>query len=153
MMAKFTIFKKARYCPNARTGGYNKHSVEVGDLILYEESYVGGGTGERLARVLGLANELPSGEDPGTDTLVVLACDEMLTFAFERYVKLDRIRQVRTPSGSRFAEWFLSGPVPHPETAIAVTKYGAMSDRYIDKYLEDDGTLPANFREKDRVAG
>jgi hypothetical protein len=150
-MADYTIFKSPRYCPNASHTGYDKHSVSVGDLIMYEIEYTDGHTHRQLARVLGLVNKrLPDGSDPGKDTLVVLEADEMLSHAFVRYVKLDKVVRVRAPSKSGFASWFLSGPVPDPETAIAASSYGSLSDSYIDKYLEG-GELRSTFRNIDKV--
>lgn len=153
-MPKFTIFKTPRYCPNARDIGHDKHSVEVGDLIVYQHGY---GEEERpaahrqFARVLGLAaGPLPDGSDPGRDTLVVLAADEMLTHAYERYVKLSDVVRVRAPSKSAFAQWFLQGPPPHPEVAIAAVRYGCVNDSYIDKHLQD-GELRKSFRDADKV--
>lgn len=137
-MADYTIFKSPRYCPNASSTGYDKHSVSVGDLILYEIEYTDGSTHRQLARVLGLVNKrLPDGSDPGKDTLVVLETDEVLSHAFVRYVKIDKVVRVRNPSKSAFASWFLAGPMPLPEVAIAASNYGSLSDSYIDKHLKD----------------
>jgi hypothetical protein len=148
-MGDYTIFKRPRYCPNARAFGFSKHSVEVGDLVLYREEYVDGTAGRRLARVLGLANRCPDGSEHG-DMLAVLAANDMMTCAYERFVKLADVEEVRAPSESAFAAWFLSGPVPRPEVAIDAVKYGAMNDRAIDRYLQD-GELRKTFRNRDKV--
>lgn len=149
-MAKYTIFTRPRFCAKAQAFGSDKCSVSVGDLILYESPLVGGGTSTELARVLGLASHaLPDGSDPGDDTLIVLQVDEFMSFAYERYVKLGEVTRVREPSKSVFAQWFLAGPVPEPEVAIAAVKYGCMNDRYLDERLQD-GELRATFRHADK---
>lgn len=145
-MADFTIFRTPIWCPGAHASGSDKRAVSVGDLVLYRESYADGSEGRRLARVLGRARgRLPDGSDPGKDTLVVLAVDEMMAFAYERYVSVADVVRVRAPSKSAFARWFLSGPVPRPEVAIAAVKYGCVNDRYVDDHLEG-GELRATFR-------
>jgi len=144
-MARYTIFKKPRFCPNATHYGGSKYAASVGDLILYRERYEGGTEGSRLARVLGLANELPDRSDPGKDTLVVLAASDMMNYAYERFVKLEDVLEIREPSQSAFARWFLSGPMPHPDVAIAAVKYGCVNNSYLDDHLED-GELKASFR-------
>jgi hypothetical protein len=148
-MGDYTIFKRPRYCPNARAFGFSKHSVEVGDLVLYREEYVDGTAGHRLARVLGLANRCPDGSEHG-DMLVVLAANDMMSCAYERFVKLADVEEVRAPSKSAFAAWFLSGPMPRPEVAIDAVRYGAVNDRAIDRYLQD-GELHKTFRNRDKV--
>lgn len=148
---RFKIFTKPRYCPNASVIGYDKYACEVGDLVLFETPLADESTHHELGRVLGLAaGRLPDGSDPGKDTLAVMVIDEMLTFAYLRYVKLSAVVQVRAPSKSIFAQWFLSGPVPHPEVLEAASRYGCVSDNYIDKYLQD-GELRKSFRDVDRV--
>lgn len=148
-MGDYTIFKTPRFCPQAHQLGSDKCQVSVGDLILYREDYVGGRDGQRLARVLGLANRCPDGSEH-KDMLVVLAVDDMMSHAYERFVKIDDVLRVRAPSDSVFAQWFLSGPMPRPELAIEAVKYGAMNSRAIDKYLQD-GELRKTFRNRDKV--
>lgn len=145
-MARFTVFKKPRYCPNAAHYGSTKYQVEVGDLVWYRERHEGGGEGRRIARVLGLVNELPDGKPAGKNLLLVLAASDMLNHAYERYVKIEDVLEVRAPSKSAFAQWFLAGPVPEPEVAIAAVKYGCMNNNYIDDHLED-GELCPTFRD------
>lgn len=144
-MPRFTVFKSPRYCPNAAHYGHAKYQVSVGDLVLYRERYEGGTEGRRLARVLGLVNQLPDGKPAEKNLLLVLAASDMLNHAYERYVKIEDVLEVRSPSKSVFAQWFLSGPVPEPEVAIAAVKYGCVNDNYIDGHLED-GELKASFR-------
>lgn len=144
-MAKYTIFKKPRYCRNAAHYGGSKYAVSVGDLILYRERYEDGTEGRRLARVLGLVNELPDGKPAGKNLLLVLAASDMLNHAYERFVKLEDVLEIRTPGQSVFTQWFLSGPMPHPEIAIAAVRYGCVNDSYIDDHLED-GELKDTFR-------
>lgn len=144
-MPRFTVFKKPRYCPNAAHYGHAKYSVSVGDLVLYRERHEGGTEGTRLARVLGLVKELPDGKPAGKNLLLVLAASDMLNHAYERYVEIEDVLEVRAPSKSAFAQWFLSGPVPDPEVAIAAVKYGCVNNNYIDDHLED-GELRASFR-------
>lgn len=144
-MPKFTVFRKPRYCPNASYYGGSKHSVSVGDLISYRERYEGGTEGRRLARVLGLVNELPDGKPAGKNLLLVLAASDMMNHAYERYVEIEDVLEVRSPSQSAFAQWFLAGPMPEPEVALAAVKYGCVNDSYIDDHLED-GELRASFR-------
>lgn len=148
-MGDYTIFKAPRFCPQVHALGSDKSQVSVGDLILYEERYEGGATGRRLARVLGLANRCPDGSEH-KDMLVVLAVDDMLDFAYERFVKLDDVLRVRAPSDSVFAQWFLSGPISRPEVVIAAVKYGCVNNRYIDEHLQD-GELKDSFRDVDKV--
>lgn len=137
-MNDYTIFRKPRYCKNLQTTlGHSKYAVEVGDLILFREYYTDGTHGQRLGRVLGLANRpMHRASDPGSTTLFVLATDDMLTHAYERHVELDDVLEIQSPSNSRFAEWFLRGKVPLPSEALQVVRFGAMNNRYIDRYLE-----------------
>lgn len=148
-MGDYTIFKRPRFCPQVRALGSDKSQVSVGDLILYKERYMDDTTGRRLARVLGLVNRCPDGSRH-KDMLVVLAVDDMLDFAYERFVKLDDVIRVRAPSKSVFAQWFLAGPVSRPEVVITAVKYGCVNDRYIDKHLQD-GELKDSFRDVDKV--
>jgi hypothetical protein len=148
-MGDYTIFKAPRFCPQAQAVGSDKCSVSVGDLILYEERYEDGTSGSRLGRVLGLANRCPDGSEH-KDMLVVLAADDMLSFAYERFIKLGDVLRVRAPSQSAFTRWLLSGPVPRPEVAIAAVRYGCVNERYIDEHLQD-GELKASFRDVHKV--
>lgn len=138
MAGKFRSFRKPIYCPNACSLGFARHSVSVGDLILYREHYRDGSWGTRLARVLGLATHDGTMKPYPKPRLAVLAASDMLDHGYERHVALEDVQEVRDPSpenGRAFARFFLFGKVPPPELAYAVSEYGAMCDSYLGDYL------------------
>lgn len=144
-MSKFSKFKRAIHCKNALTYGSFKSDVLVGDLIGFTTPVTNGPDLFTLGRVLGKVNSLRDGKKPKVITLIVMAVDDMMTFATERFVPVDDITVIRSPSCSAFAEWFLSGPLPDPEVLEDAVYYGIMNDDYLDNHLER-GKLLATFR-------
>jgi len=154
MAGKYRRFRKPRYCPNARTGGFRSWKVSEGDLILYREPHTDGTHGYVLARVLGLATHGGDGSEYPKPRLAVLAVDDMLTFGMERHVALEDVEEVldRGAPARHFARWFLFGQMPPPELAYALVEYGGMSDGYLGEYLTGpEGELRKDWRDVARA--
>lgn len=137
---KVKAIRKAIYAPNASGMGYTEHSVKDGDLIVYREYYTGGGTGTRLARVLGLATHGPDGKAFGKKkVLLVLAASDSFTFGYERFVDLEDVLEIRRPGQHNlgvFANWFFTGKMASPAETLRTVQYGAMKDSYLGEYLK-----------------
>ena len=139
---KVRAIRKGIYAPDASGMGYTEHSVKDGDLIVYREHYVGGATGTRLARVLGLATHDPDGKAFGKKkVLLVLAASDSFTFGYERFVDLEDVLEIRRPGQHNlgvFAHWFLTGKMASPAETLRTVQYGAMKDSYLGEYLKGD---------------
>ena len=122
--------------------GYGEYKVKDGDFIVYREHYTGGGTGSRLARVLGRATHDPDGRPYGKKkvVLVVLAASDNFTHGYERWIDLEDVLEVRRPgthSHGAFANWFFTGQMASPGEVLRMVHYGAMKDEYIGEYLKN----------------
>lgn len=164
-MKKYKRFTKPIFCPHASISGYGKHSVSMGDLILYKETIDNeGNTRTRLGRVLALVTHDGIGSEyreparqrgKGTRAaprLHVLACNETFSHAYPRHVAIGDVVEIRTPQDDGiFIRWFFLGTMPSPETADAAASYGSLSDSYFKKYADANGNLRADFQEIDKV--
>jgi len=155
--SNFIIFKTPRYCPNVTTIGYAKPSVSIGDMIRYKTPtndpdffY------EEVGRVLALVKNDGCGKplmnEAGTKPtpwLCVLQLSNNLSFGYERYIPLWHVREIFDMDRPRdFLRWFMFGKMPPPELAIAVIKYGAMSDSYLAEYLDGpEGSIRPNWHD------
>ena len=138
--------------------GYGEYKVKDGDYILYREHYVGGGTGSRLARVLGRATHDPDGKPYGKKkvVLVVLAASDNFTHGYERWIDLGDVLEVRRPgthSHGEFAKWFFTGQLASPGEVLRMVQYGAMKDEYIGEYLKNGKLQFDKKRVKHKVKG
>ena len=148
MAGKYKRFKKPRYCPNASWCGSSTRLVSEGDLISYREysDREGNHYHTRLARVLGLATHDGCMNKYDKPRLLVLATDDMLSFGMERHVRLEDVAEISKPGD--FTRWFLYGKMQDPETTIRASEYGALSNGYVEKYLDGpEGQLRKDWHE------
>ena len=172
MAGRYKKLKKPVFCPNATTLGFSKYvvldddpadQVTEGDLIVYKEHLADGSYNSRLARVIGLATHdgcgveytKPSkrGKAKPTPRLLVIAANDMLDYAYERHVDVDDVIEVRSPPDPTFTRWFLSGKLPSIDSILALGKYGGLCDRYFSKYVDGNGDLRDDWREKAKGGG
>lgn len=121
-------------CPNASTLGYAKLTARRGDLIRYEERYVGGASGDRLARVIGRIAYAPAlSETPAIKNfLLVLALSDSGTFCYERWIDPKDVREVNAFPAKLFA--FFAAPLKYDAQMYRrLSDYGTLSEQYIDK--------------------
>ena len=154
---------KGIYLSNSPCFGFNLYLAHAGDLISYVENDSSNDPNYprtmRMARVLDLVTHDHEGKEyrkatgRGKQTkrapkLRVLAFDDLLTHAFERWIDIESVRACRTPNAAsvRLAAWLLGGPLPKPETVLAASSYGSLSDHYFANACDENGNLGEDWR-------
>lgn len=161
MSARFkAIPSKGIYLPNASHLGFGKYLVHAGDVLTYRETYQDGSFRTRIARALELVTHDHEGKEyrapsRGTRTkaapkLRVLAFNDLLDHAFERWIDLADVSECRaaSPEHGAFARAMLSGPLPSPAACVAASNYGTLCGHYFGHVADEHGNLPENWRER-----
>lgn len=137
--------KKPIHCPNATKLGFAKYAVETGDVIFSTN-----GAESVPARVLGCAvrDGFDNAYKYGT-VLLVLQLGENMTHAHVRHVKIEDVVEIRFPDDYRtFINWFFTSQLPSAAAVVAAAEYGALGNRYLSKYLDENGNLPEGWKPK-----
>lgn len=160
MTARYkSIAGKGVYLPNASTLGFSRHMARKGDVIVYRENYTDGSYGKRLARVLELVTHPHDGPEfrkatgRGQQTrkapkLRVMAFDDMISHAYERWVDVDDVIDCREPADPKFLVWALTGPVGNPTDIVKASEHGSLTDRYFWRCADANGNLSEGWRER-----
>lgn len=155
MTARYkSIPAKGVYLPNSPCFGFNSYMLHTGYIVRFKE-----GEHTRTGRALDLVTQghdgpeyrKPTGRGKQTKLapkVRVLAFDDLLTHAFERWVDVEDIVECRKPSAEHgaFARAMLTGTLPSPEACIAASNYGTLSDCYFVQVADESGNLPEDWR-------
>jgi hypothetical protein len=135
MASRYKPIRKPIYAPNASASGYGKYEVKDGDYIIYHTRGC-----PTIGRVLAQATHDGQGNKYATPVLLVLQASDNMTFGYIRHISIEDVSQIyRRGEGMNgdFAEWFFKGDLPSVQEVERAVDFGAMSDNYIGRYLED----------------
>lgn len=137
MAQMYRKFKKPIFCPNSACFGYNKTQVEMGDFIQVKTNP--NSDALTLGRVVGEAlwDGLGNKYSRKNRHLAVLVAGVELNHGYIIHVAVSAVRYIRKPGA--FLKWFLFGEMPEIETLEKLVNYGAISNNYIQKYLDETG--------------
>lgn len=88
--------RRQTICPNSSTLGYSGRKLRYGDLFVYREHYIVGGSGLRLAKCHGRV--MPLGKIDESDKLqwfiLAQAASNNMQFTYERWVEPEDVEEV-----------------------------------------------------------
>lgn len=141
MAGKYKRFKKPIFLPNASRTGFDKYEVSIGDFIAwrYEYDKNEGHSDLFYGRVLGEATHSGCRKKypKKPRMLAVMMLGERLNHGYINHVPVDIVQFCHDPGA--FTKWALFGEMLSPELTERLADYGALSNGYIGKYLDESG--------------